>query len=202
MIVYRDISRSDRIGPPPWLEGCADVVTREDGNGRLHALGDSRLLGPSERGWVALADGWEARVLEPLRTEALARPLPWCPIVHVPDILGRLWAVPAVLTTTGTPQIVAPIGPDWHPRPTETQARALRVAQWFRQAIDAAVPQDPNAQPAAAGIPAAEAARAAAELLSLANGITGEVLLALGLLDERLVLRTGMAAAGIRREGE
>lgn len=194
MILYRDRSASDRKTPPPWLEGAADLVMREDAEGRLWAIGNPLRVGPApDRAWTSLEDGWQVRQDGDLDTLALARPVPWVPMGQVADQDGRKWQVPLPLSADGDSRIACRYGgPLFLPKPTPEQQTLEEIARSAR----AAVLGDEMAQE----VPRQAACVWTAALLAVANHLSPEVVSALDILEDVLIRRVLQAASGALEE--
>lgn len=190
MILYRDTKSHERITPPAWLEGAADLQSREDQDGRLWGIGDGRLIGPADKGWQDVGDGFQARLLKPFNPGLLARSPDWCRFHRATDLHGTLWAVPQILAQDGsTLAIQATYGPGWEIELTPLQAQADKASRWARHAISAAVEAD-------APLTVADGCQAAAEILSSVLHVSPQTLAALRLLDQGFVLTVLRTAAG------
>lgn len=198
MILWQDVSSTDRITPPPWLDGAADLQARECVEGRLWAAGDPRLVGPRLGAWVALDDGWRALVLPGFDPLSLARSVPWCPTVAVPDVQGRSWSVACPRNALGESRIVGTYDEAFVRILTPEQAHLERLSLAAREGINAALPDD-DATPAKAPTMAQLGAWAVGAICA-GTHISPQALGRLGLLDEEFVRRVAFAVAGIRSE--
>lgn len=168
---------------PPWLDGAADLCIRQGAGCVYYGVCDPAYFSPPEKGWARVADGIDAAIVGRATDYPLQR-RQTVACITAESATGERWAVPRILTAAGERAFPVPIGPDWLPEPTTEQAHAIAVATAARATLIA------DHESGGAGIDSAAAARWAADLLSFSNHITPEVLLALRLLDEALVLAT------------
>lgn len=182
MITVRD-RRSDRIGPPPWMDGAADLQSREDANGRLWGIGSGLLVGPApDRAWTDIGDDYQARLVQPFLPVLLMRRPFWCPFETVADQRGREWMAPVILTGNAL-AIQVTFGPGWIPNLSPEQTTAERVARWAQQTAT---------QP----VETATAAAACADLMATVMHLTPTIVANLSLLDEGLMLEFLRTAKG------
>jgi hypothetical protein len=126
-----------------------------------------------------LAVAWDGEP-EPIR------PGPWARPVAVADHRGRPWYAPAILTAAGDRDFAVAYGRDWLPALTPEQTRAEAIAQAARAAfIGAEGPSMPVC------------CQWAAELLCVTHHLTPEVVAALAILDDVLVVQVLAAATGL-----
>lgn len=184
MIIVRDTKPRERMCAPPWMEGAADLQSREDGDGRLWGIGDGRLIGPpaSEKAWRDIGDDYQGRLIQPFVPALLMRRPFWCPFETVTDQQGREWMAPRILAGD-TLLIQVTYGPGWVPELTPAQAITERVARWARQTAT---------QP----VETAKAAEACADLMAAVMHVSPGLIAGLRLLDEGLLLAFLRTAKG------
>lgn len=199
MLLWQDVSRTDRLGPPPCLEGAADLQGREDAGGRLWAVGDGRLLGPQATGWVDLTDGWRVKALPSFDPAALARSLSWCPVAYVEDAQGRAWPVAAPRSQAGESRIVGAYDEAWNRILSEDQSRLERLSAAAREGILASVAEEGSIVAPSPPTVASVCAWAVGAICA-AMHISAQALGRLTLLDEILAKRAALTVAGIVRE--
>lgn len=197
MIIVRD-RKPGRSDPPPWLADAADLTSLEDGDGRLWCAGDGLRLTPApDRAWTSLADDWHVRMTkEGPEPERLARVLPWAAGVEVSDGAGRRWQAPRILSAEGNRLFrVRYAGATWTPVLTEEQATVEAMAQAARDAFLALDSAKEAGQPVI-NPPREAACTWAAHFLCVWHPLSVEVVAALGLLDDLLLVDTLKVAAG------
>ncbi len=176
---------------PVCLEGWQPrpgfaVVHKEQSDGtHVVGIGDP-LIFPVPRTSADLGSGWQVAQnttdFDPLGTE---RQITWADTTYVRDLKGRNWLVPVIQTAEGLRAFRVAYGAAWLPLLTAEQTRAEEICTAARSAF-------------VSGAPMAVACQWAAELLCLTHHLTPEVVAALGLLDDVLVV--GVLQAACSRE--
>lgn len=197
MIIVRD-RRPGRSDPPPWLVDAVDLTSREDGDGRLWCAGDGLRLAPApDRAWSVLADDWHVRMTkEGPESERLAKVLPWASGMEIQDGSGHRWQAPRILSSDGHRLFrVRYAGPNWTPVLTDEQTAVETVSRAARDAfLSLASAREQGIQGVS---PPREASCAwAAALLCVCHPLSSEVIGALGLLDDLLIVDTLKVASG------
>jgi hypothetical protein len=187
MIVYLD-TNPDRDTPPPWLVGAHNLHRRDGAGRRWWGVGSTPwLVGPHDGDWQDLDDGWRCLLVGELDPVELRRAQRWCDTEPAVDLAGRRWAAPVILGPDGLPIFrVNYGGRDFLPLLTPEQLQAKAVAEAARQAL------------ASGGIDGPFARQWVATLLAITHHLSVQVIGALGILDDALVLSTLQPAAGKR----
>lgn len=194
MLLYRDTLHGSRRDPPPWLVGVADVHCREGARGRLWGAGDGRVVGEQQH-WLDLDDGWQCSAVGKAEPETCRREIAWADCGKVLSLAGEVWSAPILLTSDGNRAFRVAYGDDWLPALTPEQERAEAVANAAREALLRAVPSEDNP---GEGLPMRVACQWAAELLSLAQGVTPQIIARLRVMDDRLAVGALMVATGMK----
>jgi hypothetical protein len=195
MIVYRDLlPRGSCMRTPTWLQGALVVSRRGDRDGDIVYTHDIVLpdltgvaFAPVDESWgvAAVGDG-------PLDTARLVRARPGLPTVGVPDARGRRWLAPALRDGDGTLLIALGWGRDEQGRlarqPEPWQAPLLHAADLARAELDAGRLGSADE--------AAVLAELALPLLCATHCLSPAVVLATGLMDDRLAINLLRVAAG------
>lgn len=185
MIIYHDTKAADRDTPPPWLVGATNLHRRDGRGERWWGVGPTPwLVGPQAGTWHELADGWRCLLLGELDPRDLRRDQRWCDSEPAVDLHARRWAAPVILGEDGGPVFRVSYGRDFLPALTSEQSQAQTIAEAARQAL------------ASGGIDGPHARRWAAMLLTITHHLDVEVIGALGLLDDALVLSVLSPASG------
>lgn len=193
MLVYKDTQAAKRRTPPPWLEGAADLHEANDrtGKARWWGIGNAHLVGERDD-WQELDDGWRVALAGPVDPRQFRRSIRWCRTVQVEDTHGRQWTAPVILNEHGDRCILVSYGKDFLPALNPAQARAVEIAKAARDALVGAMEVEGG------GLDMSVAARWSAELLSLTHHVNMEIIAALGVLDEALILAVLSAAVGLK----
>jgi hypothetical protein len=195
VILYRDLKHAERVTPPPWLDGAANLQARDDTkSGRLWGIGDAFLLEPAERGWSDLEDGWQVRVAGKVNAMDLARDQKWCAVMPVTSLEDVIWMAPRVLDITGERAFRVAYGADFFPELSPDQKRAYAIAEEARVLLAQGAREG--------GFSASLGARYAADLLSVVNHITPAAIARLRLMDDAVILGVLRTAAGFVGELE
>jgi hypothetical protein len=199
MIVYRDKTRSTSPRVPQHLTGAADLCRRESTNGRLVGVCDPVCFNEPEASaavWHELGDGWAFCLTAPLAqkdvTQLIRQTSEVIPTAPVTDAMGRVWYVATILKDDGKFALPVPWGKDpvtgqWERSPTPAQAAWIKAATGARAEIDANRLTE---------IPFSVAAEWVSTLLCATYHLTPDILAALNLLDDKLVVGVMLAAAG------
>lgn len=192
MILYEDTRANSRQGPPSWLVGAGELCQRE-GLGvplRWWGIGDPWLCGPQEHAaWHDLEDGWRVCLVGGrINPGILNRDQRWCDHGEAVDLQGNRWGAPIIIAEDGSPIFRVRYGKDFLPAKTPEQSRAEKVATAASGAIKSG---------ALASMDMAVACQWAAELQATTKHVTTEVIAALGLMDDALVLSTLIAATSL-----
>ena len=150
---------------------------------------------PETASWKDLEDGWQAADFgaAPWSPDIdLCRLNHWSQCLPVEDARGRIWLAPIIRLPGdgGRAYSVAYAGPDFLPAPTPDQQVADAIASEAHAALSAAAAGGP-------GLPVRVACKWTARLLSLSHHVSPLTLAMLGLLDDALVKRVLMVAAGL-----
>lgn len=202
-IYYRHRSPADAT--PPWFQGWAPVHVdaaichRDTAAGHVVGIGNPLTFNPSPRAeWADLDDGWQASLGADFDPRLLIRHSQrWADVVAVPDMQGREWAVPVILTGDGSRAFrVAYGGRDMLPRLTPEQTRCLDVATearvaWVAEKARQAAGEDGT------GVDMQIAARWALPVLAAANHIDERAIAELGLADDFLIVGAAAVATGL-----
>lgn len=189
MIVYLTTG-APRV--PPWLAGfrppdalSVELCRRDTAHGHLVGIGDPLVFDePPMAAFCQLADGWRVALLGELEPLNLLRQQGWARSRRVLNLDGRRWQAPEILDEDGERAfLVAYGGPDFLPVLTAEQHRCQEVAEAARAMILTG-----------GGMDLGPACRWAAVLLSATHHVSPEVMAALGLVDDRLVIETLEAA--------
>ena len=206
MLVYRD--RALRDGGPRYpvsLVGAADLCRVEAASGAIVWVGD-QLIVPNvpDAAWADLpgtieGGSWQVANLGKIDLLPLRRADgPWW-YHHVNDAAGRGWQVPAILGPDGHPAFPIPVRligfeevagehvPQYARQAPPEHARLIEIARAARTEIEACKLDQVEIQPLMSWTTA---------LLAAGQRIHPIALAALGLVDDRLVFRALMAAAG------
>ncbi len=187
MIIYHDTKAATRDAPPPWLVGAHDLHRREGHGERWFGIGAQPWLVGNQKGeWHDLADGWRCCLVGDLDPAELRRDQRWCDTEPAVDLHSRRWAAPVILGEDGGPVFRVSYGRDFLPALTTEQTQAEEIAKAARQAL------------ASGGIDGPFARRWAAALLAITHHLDIEVIGALALLDDALVLSVLQPASGKR----
>ncbi len=191
MLIYKDTKASARRAPPPWLEGASDLMEANDRGGRFRwwGIGNAHLIG-ERPDWQSLDDGWAVDVAGPIDPQQFRRTMRWCRTVEVADTQGRQWTAPVITDAKGNRLILVAYGKDFLPVLNPAQQRAWEICQAAREHFLAVQSVDDS------DLDMPLCARWTAELLSLTHHISAEVLCALSLLDDALILAVLSAAVG------
>lgn len=191
MIVYLDISDRQGVNWPEWLADAGNRLHRDSQKGAMYSIGEPLIFPDAEAlRWLDMGDGWRVAMSGGLELSPLLRIRTDLPMIEIHDAKGRPWMTPAVLSPQGTPILPVPltcIGGQWQRTPTPEQAAMIQAAQAARSEIEAG---------RIASIPLAAAASWACTLLSAAYHLPPAAIGALGLLDDRLIIRALMSSAG------
>jgi hypothetical protein len=122
----------------------------------------------------------------------LAKSLPGWKTATANDAQGHQWSVPIVLTPDGSRNFSCPFDASFLPKPTAAQDRILKIAMSAR---DELLRINEESGENTMAIDAEASCRWAIELLCFANHINEKTILALGYVDETLVIDTLMKAA-------
>lgn len=194
MLLVCDNRAATRKEAPPWMEGAGNLQTRDGEGKRYWGVGDGYLCGPQERAqWRDIDDGYSVAIVGALDPRSLARDQRWCDTSFACDMSGRAWACPLVLAQSGARRFRSAYGADYLPLLTSAQDRAEKVARAAADALTAA-------HAGTGAIPMQVACAWAAELLSIANHVTPQILGVLGLLDDALIGAALYRAAGFMPE--
>ena len=206
MIVYRD-RRGQGARLPLSLAGAPAVCRFDAAGGAIVYQGDP-LVRPdlTDLAWIDLpgdceGGDWQLAIASlPLDVPRLWRAHATMRFHLVTDGLGRLWQVPAVMDPAGVCQLPLKVIVDGFdlvdgaqlPRcvrkPTPAQARLIQAAEGARVAI---------ASNSLAALPMAVALTWVADLLAGGQWGSSTAFLLSGVIDDRLILRTLMAGAGL-----
>lgn len=198
MILIADTKHADRTTPPSWLAGAPGLQRRDGVDGRWWGIGDGYLVGPQDRPFLQLDDGWRVTLLDGFDPRTIARAQHWCPTRPVADLQGRVWFAPELLNQHGERIFRVSYGEDFLPALTPEQKRAQEIADAARQALITAAKEAANDdQRTGSGLPVSVAGRWAAELLALVNHVSVPVLGKLGLLDDALIGGVLLLATGL-----
>lgn len=187
MICYHHL---DETSPPPWLVGARDLACRPDPTGGYaFGIGPSYLLG-QRTGAVMLSNGWSVWINGSIDVPRLRRDVRWCNLAPAEDIAGNAWAAPAILDGSGERGFRVKYGPTFRPALTAEQDAAMILSREARALLINLyhAKKDPTEDEQAA------MCAWAADLLSIANHITPEVLGMLQILDDSLVTAVLAAA--------
>ena len=207
MIAFRDRSQGQGARLPLSLRDAPAACRFEAAGGAIVYQGDP-LVRPdlAQLAWIDLpgdceGGDWQVALTgQPLPLGLIWRSHPTLRFHLVSDARGRMWQVPAVLDPAGVCQLPLTIHVDGFDtingaqlprcvrRPTPTQARLISAAEGARAAI---------AANAIATLDLAHALTWAADGIAAGQWMSPTVFLVLGLGDDRLVLRTLMALAGL-----
>jgi hypothetical protein len=186
VIVVRD--SLSRKTPPPWMAGAADLNCRESDAGTLWGIGDGYLLGPQPV-WRDLGDGYAVGgTVDATDPVSLRRSQLWADCAEVPDLHARMWSVPSIIGLDGCRRFRVAYGAGYLPSLTPEQYRALDIANAAREAA------------AADSLPMEIAAQYAAELLCMSTHLSVEVVQAMTMLDDVLILGVINTAIGVSCE--
>lgn len=202
MLLYRDTRADTRREPPPWLVGAADLQCREHSTPSLRywGIGPAYLLGEQDA-WIDLDDGWQVAESIDFDPIVLVHQKRWCQIEPLQDLEDRTWYAPRILADNGGRMIIASYGgDDFRPILTPVQQRAESIANAAREALQANQAVDPAV--ATAPLDMSIGARWAAELLSMVNHITPQVLARCHFLDEGLILQVLELATGLHLKAQ
>ncbi len=191
MILYRDISRPASPRWPSWLEGAENLCRRGSDKGDMIAITDPMVFPPAEGlKWRDIDDGWQVAQVGAPDVPQLIRSRTDCGTLTVADGRGALWLVPAVLDPEGGVAMATPlacVGGKWGRQPTVEQAAIIDAAQAARVEILAnrlhLVPVD-------------AACSWVCILLAAVYHLNPDAIGALGLLDDLMIPRVLLAAAG------
>lgn len=207
MIVYRDtLGGGQRT--PPHLVGAASLVRRATSRGDLLAIGNPLVVQQPPDGsvWHKLPEMWDVCLvgdLTPGDIAALGRRDPSAiRTTLVRDARGRPWIAPVIFNASGGMALPVPWGRDattgqWRRSPTAAQAAWIAAATAARSEILASDGVDAGAAVGIATVPIEVSAEWAATLLCAVYHLSREVIQALALLDDALVLQVLLAAAGL-----
>jgi hypothetical protein len=183
VIIY---SHPNSVQPPAFLVGARDLVTRQHRDGYAYGVGPAWLVGEKPANAIELSDGWCCWVAGVVDPFVLNRELPGIPVLQVADEQGRIWHAPMAIDTQGVRMFRTAYGRDFKPV----------IQPWQQTLIDYAL-----SARAELGRFAAGNADTRAEMMPLlgnwtafalaqVNHISSEAIIALGLLDDRLVNST------------
>jgi hypothetical protein len=176
--------------PPPWLLKARNLAHRQVAEGTTFGVGTGWMLQPPPEGALLLSKPHDYRVWmndDGPSPEGLTRASPWCGTQLVLDGEDRIWTAPVILDAQGQRAFKVRYDSAWKPALTPAQEDLLVRAQETRLWLDgyARTGEAPDS-----GFGAATAAH----FLSEANHITTEVIGALQLMDDVLMLATLLAA--------
>lgn len=205
-IIYRNRERepsADRC--PPWLVGALDLQRQSASDGDLigfwQPLYCDAAVETQRAMWHDLSDHWQVCLVGELVPATMLRQAADTPaLLPVADSKGRAWHAPAILQPPpagdrvvgdGTVAIPLAFGKNpagtWCRCPTPAQAAWIGAAQAARREIVAGT---------IASVPLSVVSEWALVLTTAVYHLNDEVIAALGLYDDRLVLQTLLASAG------
>jgi hypothetical protein len=187
--------RHDQPGMPAWLMDAANVQTMFAGGRHVWWMGKSTAQPPQGLQWVDTDDGWQAAIHRQDDggkhgdLALLLRPEKWVVVAEIEDADKKLWDIPALLDPDGhatLSQKVIIVAGKLERRPIhERHELAIDAARQARANIDALHEIDLE-----------EVAGWACAIICAAYYIDTATILALGLLDDRLIFNALHMAAG------
>ncbi len=191
MILYRDISHPASPRWPTWLEGAENLCRRGSDKGDLVAITEPLVFPPGDGlKWRDIGDGWQVAKAGPIDMAPLVRHRTDCETLTVADGRGAVWLVPAVLDPAGNVTMAVPLAcmdGKWSRQPSPEQAAIIEAAQAAR----AEIVSDRLSQ-----VPVDAACSWVCILLAAVYHLNPETIGALALLDDHLIPRVLLAAAG------
>ncbi len=206
-LIYRDVRRPrpSEFRLPPWLVGMQDVQRIDHELGDVVGCWDPIVFGsdtlPPATAWKALHDDWQVALVGRLSPAEMLRLGPGLPdVIPVRDEQGRSWAVPAVFNPHGGTLLRLPMAKDldgiWRREPTPLQRCLLSVAQAARDEVLTTTNERGESLSRFSRLPFAVGAEWTCSLLEAVYHLHESVIGVLGLLDDRLVRESLLAAAG------
>jgi hypothetical protein len=174
--------------PPPWLGRCPHLSHREVREGFAFGIGEGHYLTPPPEGAQVLEGGWSVWMnADGPQPETLTRRGTPYPVSLVMDGQDHLWAAPIILLADGSRAFKVHYGKTWLPELTATQQELMTRAGEARLWLDEFERTGSMPNPS---LGAATAAR----FLSETSHVTMEVIGALLLMDDVLMLAVLLAA--------
>jgi len=179
--------------PPAWLRGADNLCQRKTREHLVYGIGIPACLSEPPPSAVDLEAGWKAWVNDDgLEPERLHRSLGWTRSVDAEDQDGRIWSVPMILSEDGRRAFQVSYDDNFQPVVAPGRQLLLDYAQEARNVLVGHFRAKTLSD-----LPMSACAKWAAAFLEAGSFVSVCCLGRLGILNDRLVLETLMAATSL-----